>query len=85
MDPLITVIIPNYNHSPYLDERIQSVLNQTFKDFEVIILDDCSSDNSREVIENYRNNPQISHILFITANTLKPNPPLSFIASKFLS
>ena len=69
MDPLITVIIPNYNHSPYLDERIQSVLNQTFKDFEVIILDDCSSDNSREIIENYRNNPQISHILFNDKNS----------------
>lgn len=38
--PFFSVIIPNYNHAPYLHERIDSVLNQTFKDFEVILLDD---------------------------------------------
>lgn len=41
-NPKVSVIIPNYNHELYLDERIQSVLNQSYKDFEVIILDDVS-------------------------------------------
>jgi glycosyltransferase involved in cell wall biosynthesis len=48
--PKVSVIIPNYNHAPFLQERIQSVLNQTFQDFEIIYLDDASTDNSAEVI-----------------------------------
>lgn len=67
--PLVSVIIPNYNHAKYLDERIQSVLNQTYKNFEVIILDDVSKDNSREIIEKYRKNKHISHIVFNEINS----------------
>lgn len=67
--PKVSVIIPNYNHEEYLDERIQSVLNQSFDDFEVIILDDVSKDNSRDVIEKYRNNPHVSHIVYNTENS----------------
>jgi len=51
--PVISVIIPNYNHARYLAQRIDSILNQTFRDFELIILDDCSTDNSRTIIEDY--------------------------------
>ena len=69
MSPTVSVIIPNYNHAPYLKERIDSVLNQTYQDFEVIILDDCSPDNSVEVIEQYRSNPHVSHILINEHNT----------------
>ena len=50
----ISVIIPNYNHAVFLKERIESVLNQTYTNFELIILDDCSTDNSRDIIEFYR-------------------------------
>lgn len=66
---LVSVIVPNYNHAAYLDERIQSVLNQTYSNFEIIILDDVSSDNSREVIEKYRDNPHVSHIVFNEKNS----------------
>ena len=52
--PLVSVIIPNYNHARFLDERIQSILNQTYQNFEVIILDDISSDNSVEFINQYK-------------------------------
>jgi glycosyltransferase involved in cell wall biosynthesis len=69
MSPIVSVIIPNYNHAPYLKERIDSVLNQTYQDFEVIILDDCSPDNSRTVIEQYRENPHVSHIVLNEQNT----------------
>lgn len=68
-NPKVSVIIPNYNHELYLDERIQSVLNQSYKDFEVIILDDVSKDNSRNVIEKYRSNPHVSHIVYNTENS----------------
>ncbi len=60
----VTVIIPNYNHAPYLPQRIDSVLNQTFQDFEVLLLDDCSSDNSREIIAEYASrDPRIRVVL----------------------
>jgi len=68
-NPLITVIIPNYNHAKYLDERIQSVLNQTYQNFEVIILDDKSTDNSLEVINKYRDNPHVSQIVVNEENS----------------
>jgi len=69
--PKVSVIIPNYNHAKYLDQRIQSVLNQTYQDFEVIILDDCSPDNgaSRTAIEKYRYNPHVSHIVYNEKNS----------------
>ena len=52
--PLVSVIIPNYNHAPFLKERIDSVLNQTYQNFEVILLDDCSTDNSLKRIVRIR-------------------------------
>lgn len=69
MNPKVSVIIPNYNHSKYLRERIESVLNQSYQDFEVIILDDCSSDNSKVIIKEYEDNPKVSHIVFNTENS----------------
>jgi glycosyltransferase involved in cell wall biosynthesis len=67
--PSVSVIIPNYNHAAYLNERIDSVLNQTFRDFEVILLDDCSTDNSREIIESYRGHEKISQIEYNEVNS----------------
>ena len=67
--PLVSVIIPNYNHAKFLDERIQSVLNQTYQNFEVIILDDKSTDNSVELINNYRDNPHVSHVVVNEENS----------------
>ncbi|WP_071881591.1 glycosyltransferase family 2 protein [Cyanobium gracile] len=51
MSPLVSVIIPNYNHERFLAERLNSILGQTFQDFELIILDDASKDNSARVIQ----------------------------------
>lgn len=51
--PLISVIVPNYNHAPFLVERLDSIYNQTYKNIEVILLDDCSTDNSREILTSY--------------------------------
>ncbi len=64
----VSVIIPNYNHATYLEERIESVLNQTYGDFEVIILDDCSIDDSISIIEQYKNHPKISCIIYNEKN-----------------
>lgn len=65
---LVSVIIPNYNHGQFLSKRIDSVLAQTFQGFELIILDDCSTDNSRIVIETYRSHPKVKHIVYNEIN-----------------
>lgn len=65
----VSVVVPNYNHSKFLIERLDSIINQSYKDFELIILDDCSTDNSREIIELYKNNPHISQIVYNVKNT----------------
>lgn len=70
--PLVSIIIPNYNHAQYLDERLQSVLNQTYQNFEVIILDDKSTDNSLEVINKYKSNPHITKIVINDQNSKSP-------------
>ncbi|HEY6977056.1 MAG TPA: glycosyltransferase family 2 protein [Chitinophagaceae bacterium] len=65
----VSVIVPNYNHEKFLKRRIESILTQTYEDFEIIILDDCSTDESREIIEFYRSNPKISEIIFNETNS----------------
>lgn len=50
---IVSVIIPNYNHAEYLHQRIDSVINQTITDLQIIILDDCSIDGSRDIINAY--------------------------------
>ena len=66
---MVSVIIPNYNHARFLQERIESVLNQSFTDIEVILLDDCSSDNSREIIKSYEGHPKVSHVILNDENS----------------
>lgn len=66
---MISVILPNYNHAPYLKQRIDSILNQTYQDFELIILDDYSPDNSKDVIEEYKGDLHITHIVYNEVNS----------------
>jgi glycosyltransferase involved in cell wall biosynthesis len=58
--PAVSVIIPNYNHAEYLEKRIESVLQQTYRDFEIILLDDCSDDDSFIIINKYIKHPKVS-------------------------
>jgi glycosyltransferase involved in cell wall biosynthesis len=52
--PIVTVLMPVYNAGSFLNEAMDSILNQTFKNFEFLIIDDCSKDNSVELIEGYK-------------------------------
>ncbi len=67
--PLVSVIVPNYRHAPYLRQRIDSILVQTCQDFELILLDDCSPDHSREILEQYRGHPRVAHIVYNPTNS----------------
>ena len=51
--PLISVVVPCYNQAQYLDECLQSVLNQTYQDWECIIVNDGSPDNTEEIAKNW--------------------------------
>ena len=52
-DPLVTVLMSIYNGEKYLAEAIKSVLNQTLTDFELLIVDDCSTDKSCDIINSF--------------------------------
>lgn len=65
----VSIIIPSYNHALYLQERIESILNQSFQNFEVIILDDKSPDDSHKIIEKYENHPKVSHCIINKKNS----------------
>lgn len=51
--PLVSVIIPTYNYAGFLSKSVESVLNQTYKNFEVIIIDDGSVDNTKSIAKKY--------------------------------
>ncbi|SDB94070.1 glycosyltransferase [Acinetobacter boissieri] len=67
--PVVSVIVPSYNHAQFLEQRLESILNQTFQDFELIILDDLSPDASRDIIEKYRQHPKVSQIIYNEKNS----------------
>ena len=51
----VDVILPNYNKGKFLEESIKSVIDQTYKNWHLYIIDDCSTDNSKEIIDNFSN------------------------------
>ena len=51
--PLVSVVVPNYNHAPYLRQRLETIYAQTYRNFEVILLDDCSTDDSRNILREF--------------------------------
>ncbi len=57
--PKVSVVVPNYNHARFLRRRIESILGQTCQDFEVIYLDDASTDGSGEIIAEYAADPRV--------------------------
>lgn len=53
-EELVSIITPTYNCGKYIEETIKSVINQTYKNWEMIIIDDCSTDNTKVIVEEYK-------------------------------
>lgn len=72
MSELVSIIIPNYNHAAFLQQRLDSVFQQTYQNFEVILLDDASTDGSVEILNTYIDHPQVSHLVINETNSGSP-------------
>lgn len=62
MSNLVSIIMPSYNTENFIGESINSVLNQTYKNWELIIVDDASTDSTDKVVENFLNDRRIHYI-----------------------
>lgn len=67
--PKVSIIIPNYNHARYLKQRIDSILGQDYQDFEIIILDDFSLDESKSLIMSYSRSVKVQKCIFNSQNS----------------
>ncbi|MGB9667721.1 MAG: glycosyltransferase family 2 protein [Thermosulfidibacteraceae bacterium] len=62
MEPLVSVVIPTYNRASLLIRAIESVFSQSYKNFEIIVVDDASTDNTREVVSKFLDDPRVVYI-----------------------
>ena len=60
---MVSVIIPNYNHAAFLRQRIETVLGQSYQDLEIILLDDASTDNSVQIMQEFEHHPKVSALI----------------------
>ncbi len=70
--PKVSIILPNYNHAEYLPKRLESIQNQTFKDWELILLDDCSTDGSHEILRQFADGRPEIQTVFNKKNSGSP-------------
>jgi glycosyltransferase involved in cell wall biosynthesis len=68
----VSIIVPNYNHAKFLSLRLDSIFNQTFQDYEVILLDDASTDGSIEILNKYSNHEKVTHFVVNEENSGSP-------------
>jgi glycosyltransferase involved in cell wall biosynthesis len=66
--PRVSIVVPNYNHERYLAARLDSIFAQTYRDYEVILLDDCSSDRSAELLAAYAERPRVAELVLNRSN-----------------
>lgn len=59
---LVSIIMPSYNTAQYIEKTIKSVLDQTYTNWELLIVDDCSTDNTDEVVKNYLTDKRINYL-----------------------
>lgn len=69
---LISVIVPNYNHASFIEKRLESIFAQSYDNYELILLDDASSDGSGDILKKYESHPKVSHLLINESNSGSP-------------
>jgi teichuronic acid biosynthesis glycosyltransferase TuaG len=69
MSELVSIITPTYNSAKYISEAIQSVQKQTYRNWEMIIVDDCSSDNTIAIVEQFMEDDHRIHLLKLNKNS----------------
>lgn len=62
-EELVSIVVTSYNHAEFLDQRMESLLRQTYSNIEIIVVDDCSTDGSAIVLEKYRNHNRVRLVL----------------------
>ena len=75
MSPKVSIVIPTYNSEKFIDRTIKSVLNQTFQNFELIIVDDCSVDNTRKMIREFQKQDDRIKLIALEKNSGAPAHP----------
>lgn len=86
--PLVSVIVPNYNHSKYLKKRLESIENQTYKNIEVVLLDDCSTDDSLRILREWAISRPNTRLLVNEKNSGSPfaqwNKGLQYVQGEYV-
>lgn len=80
--PKFSIIIPCYNRFKLMDKCLESLENQTFRDFEVVIVDDCSTDGSYEKLEEYKKNSDLNIKLFKNSENVGPGKTRNYAIKK---
>ncbi|MFA5528540.1 MAG: glycosyltransferase family 2 protein [Peptostreptococcales bacterium] len=86
--PLVSVITPSYNSSLFIEKTINSVLAQSYEKWEMIIVDDCSSDNSIDVIEKYVTNDSRIKLILLDKNSgaaVARNTAIQYAKGRFIA
>lgn len=60
---LVSVVVPSYNYAQYIVQRMESLINQTYQDLEILVIDDCSQDNSVEKLRKYESHPKVKLVV----------------------
>ncbi len=87
--PLVSIVMPAYNAQRYINDAIGSVINQTYENWELLVVDDYSSDNTKNIIENFQKNDSRIKPIFLSKNGGKPsiakNVALQTVKGKYIA
>ena len=87
-DPFVDVIMPNYNKAEFLEETINSVIAQEYKNWNVFIIDNSSTDDSKKILNKFKNVDKNIYLIFLQKNkgvAFSRNLGIRFCKSKYIA